>query len=56
MSVGMTVNGQAGSIIRHPRTTLLITLRDELGLTGTTNRCDRGECGAVVEASVDQRV
>jgi xanthine dehydrogenase YagT iron-sulfur-binding subunit len=44
--VGVTVNGQARSIMVEPRMTLLDALREELALTGTKMGCDRGECGA----------
>ena len=30
----------------YPRDTLLYTLREKLGLTGTKSSCDSGECGA----------
>jgi xanthine dehydrogenase YagT iron-sulfur-binding subunit len=46
LSVSITVNGQARTIMVEPRMTLLDALRDELALTGTKNGCDRGECGA----------
>lgn len=46
ISVSMTVNGQARTIMVEPRTTLLEALRNELMLTGTKKACDRGECGA----------
>lgn len=46
ISVSMTVNGQARTIIVEPRTTLLEALRNKLMLTGTKKACDRGECGA----------
>src|SRR4030088_3181957 len=44
--VNLTVNGLAGTITVEPRMTLLDTLREKLGLTGTKKACDRGECGA----------
>lgn len=46
MSVSLTVNGQARTLMVEPRTTLLEALRNELALTGTKLGCDRGECGA----------
>lgn len=46
ISVSMTVNGQARTIMVQPRMTLLEALREELALTGTKKGCDRGECGA----------
>jgi xanthine dehydrogenase YagT iron-sulfur-binding subunit len=46
MSVSLTVNGQARTLMVEPRTTLLEALRSELALTGTKLGCDRGECGA----------
>ena len=44
--VSITVNDRVRTMTVEPRTTLLDTLRDELGLTGTKKACDRGECGA----------
>jgi xanthine dehydrogenase YagT iron-sulfur-binding subunit len=46
ISVSMTVNDQAQTIMIEPRMTLLEALREELALTGTKRGCDRGECGA----------
>jgi xanthine dehydrogenase YagT iron-sulfur-binding subunit len=46
ISVSMTVNDQAQTIMVEPRTTLLDALRETLALTGTKKGCDRGECGA----------
>ncbi|WP_232072624.1 (2Fe-2S)-binding protein [Phytohabitans flavus] len=46
MDVTLTVNGRAKSLRLDPRVTLLDTLRDRLGLTGTKKGCDRGQCGA----------
>jgi xanthine dehydrogenase YagT iron-sulfur-binding subunit len=45
-AVSFTVNGQARTITVEARTTLLVALREQLGLTGTKKGCDRGECGA----------
>ena len=42
----LVVNGEACTVLREPRTTLLDALREDLGLTGTKKACDRGECGA----------
>src|SRR5246127_5910523 len=44
--VNLIVNGQTCTITVEPRMTLLDTLRETLGLTGTKKSCDRGECGA----------
>jgi xanthine dehydrogenase YagT iron-sulfur-binding subunit len=44
--VRLTINGRDCSVRVEPRTTLLVALREELGLTGTKKGCDRGECGA----------
>jgi xanthine dehydrogenase YagT iron-sulfur-binding subunit len=44
--VRLTVNGKDCTVTAEPRTTLLVTLREQLGLTGTKKGCDRGECGA----------
>jgi len=44
--VRLTVNGKDCTVMVEPRTTLLVALREDLGLTGTKKGCDRGECGA----------
>jgi xanthine dehydrogenase YagT iron-sulfur-binding subunit len=44
--VTFTVNGRVRTIPVEPRATLLVALREQLGLTGTKKGCDRGECGA----------
>jgi xanthine dehydrogenase YagT iron-sulfur-binding subunit len=44
--VRLIVNGKDRSVMVEPRTTLLVALREELGMTGTKKGCDRGECGA----------
>ncbi|MFI2275197.1 MULTISPECIES: (2Fe-2S)-binding protein [Catenuloplanes] len=46
MTVRVEVNGEPRAIEVDPRVTLLDTLRDRLGLTGTKKGCDRGQCGA----------
>jgi aerobic-type carbon monoxide dehydrogenase small subunit (CoxS/CutS family) len=42
----LTVNGQKRRVDVLPQETLVQTLRNKLGLTGTKIGCDRGECGA----------
>jgi aerobic carbon-monoxide dehydrogenase small subunit len=42
----MTVNGVSRTLDPRPHATLLSVLRDDLGLTGTKEGCDEGECGA----------
>jgi len=44
--VSLTVNGKPYSVEVEPRITLLSLIRDKLGLTGTKNVCNHGECGA----------
>jgi len=44
--LSMTVNGRAHEGAAADNTLLLDYLRDELGLTGTKQGCDGGECGA----------
>src|SRR5690242_7172846 len=39
------VNGDAHDVSVEPRTTLLECLRYELGLTGSKQGCDKGDCG-----------
>jgi aerobic-type carbon monoxide dehydrogenase small subunit (CoxS/CutS family) len=45
-TIALRVNGQARRLEVEPRTTLLEALRDGLGLTGSKEVCDRGQCGA----------
>ncbi len=42
----LTVNGRTHKVLVEPRDTLLLVLREKLGLTGTKPGCERGECGA----------
>jgi xanthine dehydrogenase YagT iron-sulfur-binding subunit len=44
--VHLRVNGRPYDLRLPPHATLLDTLRDTLGLTGTKKVCDMGQCGA----------
>lgn len=44
--IHLTVNGSERELEVAAHTTLLDFLRDQLGLTGTKECCDLGECGA----------
>jgi aerobic-type carbon monoxide dehydrogenase small subunit (CoxS/CutS family) len=46
MRVSLRVNGTAHEVDVAPTETLLSTLRDHLGLTGTKYGCGEGQCGA----------
>jgi carbon-monoxide dehydrogenase small subunit len=46
MRVELSVNGEARAAKVEPRTTLLDTLRDHLGLNGAHAGCEHGVCGA----------
>ena len=46
MQVVLHVNGVEHRLSLRPWTTLLDTLREHLGLTGTKKGCDQGQCGA----------
>jgi len=46
VTVRVKVNGELRTVEVDPRVTLLDTLRERLGLTGTKKGCDRGQCGA----------
>jgi carbon-monoxide dehydrogenase small subunit len=43
--VTLTVNGAPKELIARPQTTLLLALRDGLGLTGAKRGCGQGGCG-----------
>jgi aerobic-type carbon monoxide dehydrogenase small subunit (CoxS/CutS family) len=44
--VSLDVNGQRHQVAVEPRTTLLEALRYTIGLTGSKQGCDKGDCGA----------
>ncbi len=44
--VVLTVNGRVRELPIEPRVSLLDTLREHLGLTGSKKGCDQGTCGA----------
>lgn len=46
MEVEIKVNGQVRKTDVPPETTLLVMLREHLGLTGAKLGCDVGDCGA----------
>lgn len=42
----LTVNGKTSSVTTEPHRSLLDTLRENLGLTGSKKGCDEGECAS----------
>jgi aerobic-type carbon monoxide dehydrogenase small subunit (CoxS/CutS family) len=44
--IDLSVNGDAHQVAVEPRATLLEALRYEIGLTGSKQGCDKGDCGA----------
>ncbi len=46
MKVALTVNGEAREATIWPGESLLVMLRDRLGLPGSKNACEQGECGS----------
>jgi carbon-monoxide dehydrogenase small subunit len=45
-TITLGVNGQTEELLVPSNMTLLHALRDQLGMTGTKNGCEAGECGA----------
>jgi aerobic carbon-monoxide dehydrogenase small subunit len=45
-TITLIVNGHVEELLVPSNMTLLHALRDQLGLTGTKNGCEAGECGA----------
>ncbi len=45
-TITLIINGQPEELLVSSNLTLLHVLRDQLGLTGTKNGCEAGECGA----------
>ncbi|HET7514542.1 MAG TPA: (2Fe-2S)-binding protein, partial [Gaiella sp.] len=46
MLIHTRVNGVRQAVDAGPADSLLVVLRDRLGLTGTKNACEEGECGS----------
>jgi aerobic carbon-monoxide dehydrogenase small subunit len=46
MTITTTVNGVERTVDVAPAASLLTLLRDDLGLTGSKNACEQGECGS----------
>ncbi|MCJ7596248.1 MAG: (2Fe-2S)-binding protein [Desulfobacterales bacterium] len=44
--IELRINGEVREVVVEPRTTLLHALREDLGLTGTKEGCNEGDCGA----------
>ena len=44
--IELKVNGEVHEVLVEPHRTLLEVLREKLGLTGTKEACDTGECGS----------
>ena len=42
----LSVNGKTASVTTAPHRSLLDTLREDLGLTGSKKGCDEGECAS----------
>lgn len=42
--IDLNINGNIKSAVVRPADTLLYTLREQLGLTGTKNSCENGDC------------
>jgi aerobic carbon-monoxide dehydrogenase small subunit len=55
VAVSTTLNGQATEFLAAPYASMLETLRETLGLTGTKEGCNDGNCGACT-INVDGRI
>ena len=56
LEVALRVNGTEHRLRLDPRTTLLDTLREHLGLTGSKKGCGLGQCGACTVLMDGKRV
>jgi xanthine dehydrogenase YagT iron-sulfur-binding subunit len=56
IDVELIVNGRREKLRLDTRTTLLDTLREHLGLTGSKKGCDHGQCGACTVHVGERRV
>tara|TARA_Y100000590_G_scaffold469189_1_gene655430 strand:+ start:3085 stop:3564 length:480 start_codon:yes stop_codon:yes gene_type:complete len=55
VQVNANINGEDADFLCEPRQSLLETLRDVLGLTGTKEGCNDGNCGACT-VLLDERI
>ena len=55
-ATSFSVNGQTHRVALDARSTLLDTLRENIGLTGSKKGCDHGQCGACTVHVDGQRV
>ena len=46
MNITVTVNGEARDVEIWPGESLLFALRERMGLPGSKNACEQGECGS----------
>src|SRR5204862_7195485 len=46
VAVSATINGEPAEFLCEPRESLLEVLRERLGLTGSKEGCNNGNCGA----------
>jgi aerobic-type carbon monoxide dehydrogenase small subunit (CoxS/CutS family) len=56
IDITLTVNGRPHAVRVEPRKTLVDTIRDDCGLTGTHIGCEHGVCGACTVIVGDQAV
>lgn len=56
ITVDLKINGETRSLNIDPRSSLLDTLREHVGLTGPKKGCDHGQCGACTVLADGKRI